>query len=251
MGNIEHLKQICLSPRLQAIVDFIPLKASVADIGTDHAYVPLALAQRGQKGRLLASDIRTGPLRYAAFHIAERGWQERIELRQGDGLAVLRPGEVEWAVIAGMGARTIIALLEAEAEVRNSLTGLVLQPMDRASPLRRWLAEQDMGLGNEVMVEEEGKFYEILQILPGSHFYLPPAVKERCRELPENIIIDLGPWLLARGDPVFQRYLQIQRAKKLRIWQKLATRGLTETTKLRQKELARELAVLEKVIECY
>ena len=94
-----------LSKRLQAVCGMICGSGTLADIGCDHAYVPIELIRCGQFGRAIAADVRSGPLEIAASHILGQGLEQQIEVRLSDGLASFSPGEADTVVIAGMGVR--------------------------------------------------------------------------------------------------------------------------------------------------
>ena len=101
-----------LSKRLETVASFVPKGSNIADIGTDHGYVPIYLVREGQAEHAVAMDVRKGPLERARAHVAEAGLGSRIDVRLSDGLAGLKPGEADCVVIAGMGGELIIHILE-------------------------------------------------------------------------------------------------------------------------------------------
>ena len=105
-----------LSKRLQAVADLVTAGCRVADVGTDHAYIPIALVQEGRIPGAVAMDVNTGPLERARLHVAENRLEEKIELRLSDGLAALSPGEADSVVIAGMGGGLVIRILTEGAQ---------------------------------------------------------------------------------------------------------------------------------------
>ena len=124
-----------LDKRLQAVAALVPEGVSLADIGTDHAYLPVWLWEQGRITRAVAGDIAAGPCRAARNTVAMYGAAGAIEVRQGSGLEVLTPGEVECIAICGMGGSTIISILEASMEIAKDAQRLVLQPMAGAAGL--------------------------------------------------------------------------------------------------------------------
>ena len=130
---------ITLDKRLSAVAALVRQGSRLADIGTDHAYLPVHLVQSGVCPSAIASDIGAGPLDAARRTVTENGLTSEIALRLGDGLATVKAGEVEDVAIAGMGGETIVAILEAAPWVQNEGIRLILQPMTRAEDLRRWL----------------------------------------------------------------------------------------------------------------
>ena len=125
--------------RLETIANLVPQGCVLADIGTDHAYLPVWLLDKQRIARAIAGDIAAGPCQAARTTVAQFGQHEHVEVRQGSGLKVLSPGEADCIAIAGMGASTIISILEDDTEVAQSAELLVLQPMAGAASLRAWL----------------------------------------------------------------------------------------------------------------
>lgn len=177
-----------LTPRLAAIADMIESDpvASVADIGTDHAYLPIDLVQRGIVRSAVASDLNEGPLNRARQAIAMCDLDHKIELRLGSGLEPLAEGEVQCAVIAGMGGILMTSLLEqAEAVVRR-LDYLVLQPMQAQSDLRLWLQSHGYKIAQARVVREGNKYYDLMKVVTGQ---MPPLTWEQ-EHLGINVAID-------------------------------------------------------------
>ena len=154
-----------ISKRLRAIVNQVQYR-SVADIGTDHGYIPLALARLMKIDKAAACDINKGPLARAAKNIDEAGLSHIIETRLGSGLSPVRHGEFETAVIAGMGGMLIRDILSAEPTCAKSFRQLVLQPQRDIPTLRRFLHSQGYGIVDEALVMEDGIFYFILDCRP-------------------------------------------------------------------------------------
>ena len=128
-----------LSQRLSSVASMVTAGNCLADVGTDHGYVPIYLYERNVIPRAIAMDVNKGPLERAALHIAESGMKEAIETRLSDGLTALKPGEADSVVIAGMGGPLIIRILSAHPEVTESLKELILQPQSEISEVRIWL----------------------------------------------------------------------------------------------------------------
>lgn len=155
-----------LSPRLRALADWVePGCRCLADIGTDHGYIPAALLLEGTIRRAVASDIAGAPLDRARATAERWGLTERMDLRLGDGLGVLTPGEADAVVIAGMGGDTLVDILAAAPWCRE--TDLLLQPMSRAEVLRTWLAENGFAIRRERLVQDRGVLYPILDVSGG------------------------------------------------------------------------------------
>lgn len=156
-----------LSVRLQKIVEIIPACPVIADIGTDHAYVPCELLLQGKVQRAIAADINQKPLDKAKRTAQGQGCIDRMDFRLGSGLAVLSPGEVQGAVLAGMGGELIKDLLANSPEVVQALDFLVLQPAQNPEVLRKYLYSGDYRILSEDLVREsDGRFYEYFLVSP-------------------------------------------------------------------------------------
>ncbi len=139
----------------------------VADVGTDHGYLPIWLVEQGIAKRAIAMDVRTGPLQRAQEHIREHQLGAYIETRLSDGLAALHRDEAQVIVIAGMGGATMSGILEAGQAVISPDTILVLQPQSELYEFRRYLVTHDFRLLSENMVEEDGKYYPMMKVQKG------------------------------------------------------------------------------------
>lgn len=168
-------KQIDLSPRLRTVADLVPNGARLADIGTDHAYLPAALLLEGKIPSAIAADLREGPLSRAKLTAAEYGLTDCISFRLCDGLRGISPEETDAVAIAGMGGETIAAILEAAAWTRTRGIPLILQPMSSMSDLRLWLCEHGYQIPEERLVREGDTIYTVLHVLDGEMEELSPA----------------------------------------------------------------------------
>lgn len=153
-----------LSKRLQAAADFVTEGSRVADIGTDHGFLPIYLVQSGKCRRIIAMDIKAGPLERAREHIAAAGLGGSIQTRLSDGLRELAEGEADSAVIAGMGGLTVIYILDQGQEQLRHLKELVLEPQSDIAKVRRYLREHKLEIDRETVVQEAGKFYPVMHI---------------------------------------------------------------------------------------
>lgn len=185
-----------LGPRLAAIAELVLPGLPVADIGTDHGRLPTALVLDGVVPSAIACDRGALPLARARLTITAAGAEDRVQLRQGEGLAPLRPGEAATAVIAGMGGPTMLAILAADGERTRALRRVVLQANFGVEAVRHGLAGLGLALIDERLVSERGRFYAILVAEPG--------VGEALDELAGLV----GPYLLARGGPLLTQHLE-------------------------------------------
>lgn len=154
---------IHLSKRLSSIAAFVDQDERIADIGTDHAFLPIALVQSGRVQHALACDVAPGPLKIAASNIAAAHLQDAIETRLADGLAGIRPeDEIGTVIIAGMGGELIERILEAGQDHLDGTESMILSPHRDVPLVRRWLAAHEFGIMDEKIVEDEGHVYEIM-----------------------------------------------------------------------------------------
>ena len=158
-----------LSKRLSACLDALSSLSRIADIGTDHAYLPCYGISKGIIDSAIAIDVIDGPLAQALQTITDYGLVDRIELRKGSGFEPLEIGEASGVVIAGMGGKLISQLLDGGLPIAKSMEILAFQPQGGESILRRTLYENDFEIVNEQLVEESGIVYTIITALPSSN----------------------------------------------------------------------------------
>jgi tRNA (adenine22-N1)-methyltransferase len=156
-----------MSRRLHTIADLTPEGARVADIGTDHArLLPLLVTRR--RAPLAIGIDRALPLAFARRTLCrtDPAVRAHIDLREGDGLAPLAPREVDTIVIAGMGARSIIAILGAHPDRAREATTIILQPATETGRLRTWLASHDFAITQERVATERSRTHIVLAVTP-------------------------------------------------------------------------------------
>ena len=170
---MEHTLE--LTPRLRAAAELVPEGARLADVGTDHGYLPAWLLLRGRIDSAIAADLRPGPLDRARQTAARYGLTEQMDFRLCDGLSAVSPGEADAVVIAGMGGETIAAILSAAPWVREAGCPLILQPMSAQPFLRRWLQANGYAVEREVLAREGETLYTIFLAKAGPTPPLTPA----------------------------------------------------------------------------
>ena len=163
-----------LTPRLQAIAEQVPQGARLADVGTDHGYLPVWLLLGGCIDSVIATDLREGPLNRSRETAKRFGVEERISFRLCDGLSAVRPEEADTVVIAGMGGETIVSILETAPWTREG-TLLLLQPMTGVAELRQWLQGNGYQITGERIACEGKRLYSILTVMGGEMSPLSPA----------------------------------------------------------------------------
>ena len=160
----QHIE---LSPRLRLAADLVPQGARLADVGTDHAYLPAGLLLEGKIPWAIASDLRKGPLDRARETARQYGCGDKMAFRLCNGLAGIRPGEVDAIVIAGMGGETIAQILEAAPWVLEEKIPLILQPMSSLPELRKWLGQHGYAIAKEQLAREGETLYVVMRVTTG------------------------------------------------------------------------------------
>ncbi|MEI6285575.1 MAG: class I SAM-dependent methyltransferase [Bacillota bacterium] len=195
-------KIINLSARLATIVSMVSHGARVADIGADHALVSIVLLQKGIANFVIVADVNSGPLDAARKNVQKCEIGSEISIRLSDGFAEIAAGEVDTAIIAGMGCSQIIKILEGNASVVEQLDCLILQPQESAATVREWLDVNKWKIADERLVDENEIVYEIIKAVKRSGksdlftsfmtLSLPPEV---------------GPILFYRRDPLLAKLI--------------------------------------------
>ena len=155
-----------LTPRLKTVADLAGKGTSLADIGTDHAYIPIYLMQKGLISKAIAADINEGPLERADKNIRKAGLSDKITLRLSDGLDNIKDNEAETVVIAGMGGEIISHMLEKPKPV--GIKKFVIQPMTDIPLVRRKIHENGMIITAERLAAEKDKIYTVISCEYGS-----------------------------------------------------------------------------------
>ena len=197
-----HTDDVCallrLAPRLQCLADCVPEGARLADVGTDHGYLPVWLLQNGRIEYAIASDINAAPLEHARRTAAEYGVSARMDFRLCAGVDAVSREEADVVAIAGMGGETIVAILDAAAWDWRGVT-LLLQPMTKAELLRRWLTEHGFRIAYERLVRDKGVIYAVLTVEAGESEPLSNA--------------EAWCGALSRHDPLYGEYARDRAAK--------------------------------------
>lgn len=231
---------IHLSRRLRMNASFVTPGNRLCDVGTDHAYIPIALVQDGTVPSALAMDVNEGPLERAKEHIREFRLESCIHTRLSDGVQALHPGEADSVLIAGMGGALTIKILSEGQQVLESVKELILQPQSELDKVRRYLAESGYTIEREEMVREDGKYYTVMKAVAGEMLYN------------REIFYHYGKLLLEQKHPVLWEYLQQRREICEKIYGKLIREGSgEERTRARIRELQEELQQIHDALEYY
>lgn len=213
-----------LSERLMAIANFVPKNSIVADIGTDHGYIPAYLIENRIAKKVIGTDISKGSLDKIIQYVKELGFEDKIDSRLGDGLEAIKPYEVDTVIIAGMGGLLIRDILESHKEISDSIIDFILQPMVAVKELRQYLIENNFEIIKEGLVKEENKYYEIIHAKKGKSF------------LTKGVYYEISPFLIKDKHPLLKEFVEYKILGTKKILKEIE--GIeTEKTKERYIEL--------------
>lgn len=227
-----------LSKRLQAVADFIGSCETLADVGTDHGYIPIYAIQRHIAKRAIAMDINRGPIERAASHIAEHGLEAYIETRCCDGVSGLQAREADAVVIAGMGGGLMQKILNEGRDILADVGQLVLQPQSEIGGLRAYLAGHGYAILQENMVLEDGKFYTMMQVAHGA------------MEIPDEVCREYGRSLLEMRHPILRLYLERAKENCGQIRKRLYENG-RDAKDTRVMEIKKEMQNIDSALAYY
>ena len=213
MTNRKGREVPLLSQRLTALMEMVTPGLRLADIGTDHALLPVRLLMEGKIPFAYCCDVRPGPLERAELHLKQYGVQNHAETRLSDGLSALAPGEPESVLIAGMGGELIVRILK-DCDSRKNSAGdtfhgtvkeWILSPHTEWGAVRRYLRLSGRRIAAEQLIREDGKYYLILRAVPGE-------TEQNYREAEKKGLgltaaESFGPLLCASGDALLLSYL--------------------------------------------
>lgn len=226
-----------LSDRLRHVADFVTTCETVADVGTDHGYVPIYLVKNNRCKNAIAMDINAGPLERANANIEKEQLTNCIETRLSDGLDELHIGEADAVVIAGMGGELMVRILEKGRAVLDTVTELVLSPHSELEIVRQYLIEHDYCINDEKMLIDEGKYYTVMKVSHGAE--QPYSVME----------LQYGRKLIENKDTILREYLRKETNKYNQIAQKLQENA-TENAKQRMEEVRSQIGIIEQALDC-
>lgn len=222
---------IKLSKRLRKIANFVEKDARLADIGSDHGYIPIWLVKKEIISYAIAGEVVPGPYKRLTDAVYSHGLQENIETRYGSGLDVIEEeDQINTVIIAGMGGLLIIDILQ-EGKQSNKLKNInhvILQPNKDESELRRWLVDHDFYIEDEALVEDKSKIYEIISAKNGKQ-----AKKSEMSE--ENFMF--GVFLKEKYPELFHKKWQTEYEKKRAIKDNILKHSTNHDTKHLENEL--------------
>ncbi len=226
-----------LSKRMKAIAAMITPNGVLADVGTDHGYIPIYMAQQKQISKAIAMDINRGPLSKAQEHIKQYCLAQYIETRLSDGVDRLEPNEADTIVIAGMGGDLTIRILKQGESVCRLTKELILQPQSKISEVREFLRENNYKIVDEDMVYEDGKYYPIMRVIPVEKDFFWDTIREE-----QKRVCDIyGPLLLKNGNPTLRRFLVCQHRQLTEILAELENHTHSKKIETRKNEIKQKL----------
>lgn len=235
---------IKISERLCMAASLVSDGYRLADVGTDHGYVPIYLLQQRRIPHAIAMDINKGPLERAKEHIKLYQMEEYIETRLSDGVDALMPGEADAILIAGMGGGLVMHILEAGQDVCRAARELILQPQSELARVRRYLEAEGYVVEAEEMVFEDGKYYPMMRV-----HYEEGAKSRTWTRKPE--IYQYGGMLLEKKHPVLLRYLDWEKQIQEQILRQLEKQPQTEQIVKRMGEVQETLHINAQALDYY
>lgn len=225
-----------LSKRLERVASFVPQGAVLADIGSDHAYLPCYLTLEGKISKAVAGEVVKGPYETAISHVKILQLEDQITVRLADGLAAIeKEDEVDTITICGMGGPLIVSILENNPEKLHNVHRLILQPNIHAKVIREWALKNQWKIIDETILEEDQKIYEIL-------------VLERGEMTLTEAEILLGKQLIEKKSDVFQKKWQMELGNWERILKSLEKAEQTEDIQKKKDELKKKIQQVKEVL---
>lgn len=224
-----------LSPRLLKIEELIPNCSCLADVGTDHAYIPILAISKGKCHKAIATDINKGPVNKAVRNINEHSMGDRIQARLGPGLSVLKEGEADTMVIAGMGGNMISDILSQDIQKAKEAKTLILQPMTHQDVLREALSTLGFHITDEELVREDRRYYQIIKASSGNG--------DIYRNKAEYI---LGLKLIEKKHPLLKEYIEYYKEQLGRVLERIDSRE----QKKRYEEIVSLICEMEEIEKC-
>lgn len=228
-----------LSKRLLTVANMVTSARCLADVGTDHGYIPIYLVEEGRAAASIAMDVNQGPLKRAEANIESHGLSSKIQTRLSDGVQALKEGEADSVVIAGMGGGLVQKILREGSGVLKGVEYLILQPQSELEEVRRFLYANGYEIEDEEMVLEDGKYYPMMK-----------AVHARQAGALTDLEYKYGPVLLRKKHECLLKYLEWEQAVLNNVLEGLAGRD-GGAARARKCEIEEKLACLARAKECY
>jgi tRNA (adenine22-N1)-methyltransferase len=228
-----------LSKRLQAVADLVTKGNRVADVGCDHAYISIYLAENEISPHIIAMDVNQGPVDRARENIIKYGCDNLIEVRKSDGLEKLKEDEADTIIIAGMGGALTVQILTQHPGSLSSICELVLQPQSEIYKVRQMLSECSFIIIDETMVKEDGKYYFMMKAMRSENAEIQEAYR-----LDQKEHLYFGKLLLEKKNPILKEYLLWDYGICEEIIRSLHG-GQSENSRQKQKEIEERMELIQ------
>lgn len=228
-----------LTNRLMKITTLVSKGSKIADIGTDHGYIPIYLLLNNTIESAILADINKGPLENAREEVIKNKLESKVDLRFGNGIRVLKDGEVDEIIIAGMGGVLISEIINADLCICKGVKKLILQPMQASSDLRKYLMKNKFQIIDEHLVSEDFRIYEILEVKYNeniSNFDM------------EEIYFDVPEQLLKKEDTLVDKFIEKKIFECKSILNKLGDSN-NDSIRDRREFVMSKLRKLESILE--
>jgi tRNA (adenine22-N1)-methyltransferase len=196
---LEDSLNLILKGRLKLLADKVPTCNVLADIGTDHAYLPIYLTQQGVCKKAIASDVKIGPVKVAKKNINLYKMKEHIETRLGSGMDTIAENEADVIIIAGMGGTLLTELLKAQPQKASKASSLILQPMNDLDVVRKWLFDHKFDIYDEELVAEGTKIYCVIS-----------SKYDGKEKQYQDFHLHVGEKLISKNDPLLLPYCEMK-----------------------------------------
>ena len=231
------LSVIKLSERLLAVASYVEVGSVVADIGSDHAYLPIYLIQKGIVEKAVAGEVIRGPYETAKNSVDSRGVSDKITVRLANGLNAIEENDrIDTVTIAGMGGSLIATILEEGKNRLQDVRRLIVQPNLHAQAIRTWAVKNDWKIVDEEIMKEDGKIYEIL-------------VFEKGRTTYNELELLVGPFLLSEKNEVFLEKWGDETKQIVHVLESLENAVETPERNVKKGQLTKKLSMIKKVLE--
>lgn len=216
-----------INERLKLVASFVEENSNVIDVGCDHALLDIYLFLNRKKIRVVASDIKEGPLKIAQSNIEKYNLKDHIEVRLGNGIDTI-DDKIDTIVISGMGGLNMIGILKYQPDKLKQVNTIILSPNNEVSSLRREIVKLGYYIEDEEVLDEKNQIYHVIKFKKGKKHYSKQE-------------LDLGPILLQKKSKLFMTYLEKERTKIIKLLNILPKKYLK-----RRYQLKRELKEINK-----
>jgi len=225
-----------LSKRLEAVASFVEQDATLADIGSDHAYLPCYLVNAGKISKAIAGEVVKGPYESAIRNVRKKGLSDEITVRLANGLEAVHESDgIDTVSIAGMGGPLIASILNNGNEKLKNVKRIITQPNIHASSIREWAVQNGWKIVDEHILKEDNKIYEIIVLERGQAKY-------------SELEMIVGPFLLKQKSEVFLEKWERETEEWKRVLESLKNAGHTKEINDRKEQLQNKIELIRGVL---